>query len=103
MNIVTDATHAALSFSLDAALRVAAHANEPTLIAPAAPKAAHVLRMTERQAQALAAVLVHVSDAGEGGELADLYDALVAGGAEVDEVWSGVEGGLVVVSREALQ
>lgn len=56
--------------------------------------------LTRRQVEALAAVLVHVSDEDEGSELADLYATLREEGCESDALWSGVENGFVVVSRD---
>lgn len=63
----------------------------------------HVLRMSERQAQALAGLLLLADfDRGEGAALSDVYDTLVADGCEVNEIWAEVsDNNQVVVSREA--
>ena len=59
------------------------------------------LRITERQAQALAGLILAADlFRGEGRELEDIYIALVDSGAEVEEVSSDIENGLVVVTRE---
>lgn len=93
MNLID--TYAAIESSpLESVLRLA---NAPTL--PASEEATFGLLLTRRQAEALAAVLAHVSDKGEGVQLDEVYTTLVEEGCETDAVWSGVEGDLLVVTR----
>lgn len=93
MNLID--TYAAIESSpLQSVLRLA---NAPTL--PAVEEATFGLLLTRRQAEALAAVLAHVSDKGEGGILDEVYRALVDDECETDALWSGVEGDQIVVTR----